>query len=105
AAESLWACDPMHGNTELSGARKTRRFEHILGELARTCDVHAAEGTRLGGAHLEITHQDVTECLGGASGVTETDLTRNYVTACDPRLNYEQALELAFTLGERIAAA
>ncbi len=101
----LWVCDPMHGNsTTLASGTKTRRFELIVDEMLRTYDVLAAEGggTHLGGIHVELTGEDVTECLGGASGVSEADLPRNYVSVCDPRLNYEQALELAFALGERM---
>ncbi|MBC7835992.1 MAG: 3-deoxy-7-phosphoheptulonate synthase [Phycisphaerales bacterium] len=107
-APALWSCDPMHGNTLLrNGARrpvrKTRAFTDILSELVDSCDIHAACGSHLAGLHVELTHEDVTECLGGASGITEADLDTNYATACDPRLNYEQALELAFRLGERLA--
>ncbi len=102
----LWVCDPMHGNsTTLASGVKTRRFDRIVQEMLRTYDVLAAEGTRLGGIHVELTGEDVTECLGGASGVAEADLVRNYASPCDPRLNYEQALELAFALGERMERA
>ncbi|MEX2218879.1 MAG: 3-deoxy-7-phosphoheptulonate synthase class II [Phycisphaerales bacterium] len=101
----LWVCDPMHGNTEVVGegsARKTRRFDAILGELGICWDLHSDLGGRLGGVHVEVTDQDVTECLGGASGVREEDLDRRYTSACDPRLNYDQAMELAFMLAERM---
>ena len=95
----LWCCDPMHGNGEtLGNGVKTRRFENIRGELDRAFDIHAACGTRLGGVHLELTGENVTECLGGARDLTETDLTRAYKSSVDPRLNYEQSLELAMLI-------
>ena len=95
----LWVCDPMHGNTEsTSNGYKTRRFENIRSELEQAFEIHAAAGTRLGGAHLELTGEDVTECTGGARELTETDLERAYRTTVDPRLNYEQALELAMLI-------
>ena len=92
----LWVCDPMHGNTETTrNGYKTRRFRNIRSELEQAFDLHAAAGSRLGGVHLELTGEDVTECLGGARELTETDLERAYRSTVDPRLNYEQALELA----------
>jgi 3-deoxy-7-phosphoheptulonate synthase len=95
----LWVCDPMHGNTEsTSNGYKTRRFENIRSELEQAFEIHAAAGTRLGGAHLELTGEDVTECTGGARELTETDLERAYRTTVDPRLNYEQALEIAMLI-------
>ena len=95
----LWVADPMHGNTEsTSNGTKTRRFENILGELELAFDLHAAAGTRLGGVHLELTGENVTECLGGARDLTETDLARAYRSTVDPRLNYEQSLELAMLI-------
>ncbi|MCC5824379.1 MAG: 3-deoxy-7-phosphoheptulonate synthase [Planctomycetes bacterium] len=95
----LWMSDPMHGNGIKTGAGiKTRSFDDILLELERTVDAHKAEGTHLGGVHFELTGEDVTECIGGAAGVGEDDLTRNYASPCDPRLNYQQSLELAFLL-------
>lgn len=95
----LWCCDPMHGNTEtLSNGIKTRRFENIRSELDHAFDIHAAAGTRLGGVHLELTGEDVTECLGGASDLTPDDLQRAYKSSVDPRLNYEQSLELAMLI-------
>ena len=95
----LWVCDPMHGNTEAtSNGYKTRRFANIGRELEMAFDVHAAAGTRLGGVHLELTGEDVTECLGGARALTETDLERAYMSSVDPRLNYEQALEVAMLI-------
>jgi len=101
----LWVVDPMHGNTRKSGnGYKTRSFDDIQRELAWTLDAHAAVGTILGGVHFEMTGEDVTECTGGAAGITEDDLSLNYATACDPRLNYRQALEMAFLLGRRMRA-
>jgi 3-deoxy-7-phosphoheptulonate synthase len=98
----LWCCDPMHGNTETStGGLKTRRFENILKELDLAFRVHAQLGTYLGGAHIELTGEDVTECTGGARGLTDADLQRTYRSQVDPRLNYEQALELAMLIAER----
>ena len=95
----LWMVDPMHGNGTTTGSGiKTRNFDDILLELERTVDAHRGAGTVLGGVHFELTGEDVTECVGGASGVTEGDLSRNYVSLCDPRLNYQQSLELAFLL-------
>lgn len=100
----LWSCDPMHGNTETTaGGYKTRRFEKVLNELERCFRILRAEGARLGGVHIELTGDDVTECVGGASGVTENDLARAYRSQVDPRLNYEQALELALLLSRLMA--
>jgi 3-deoxy-7-phosphoheptulonate synthase len=101
----LWVSDPMHGNTEnAAGGLKTRRMENIGLELTRAFDVHEAEGSRLGGVHLEMTGEDVTECTGGARGLTDADLQRAYRSQVDPRLNYEQALELALMIAERSKA-
>jgi 3-deoxy-7-phosphoheptulonate synthase len=95
----LWCCDPMHGNTELTSTGiRTRRFEKILAELETSFRVLDEGGAHLGGVHFELTGENVTECLGGASGVTEADLTRDYRSQLDPRLNYEQAMELALVL-------
>ena len=92
----LWVCDPMHGNTETSSnGYKTRRFANIRSELEQSFDLHAAAGTRLGGVHLELTGEDVTECTGGARDLTDADLARAYRSNVDPRLNYEQGLEIA----------
>jgi 3-deoxy-7-phosphoheptulonate synthase len=92
----LWVCDPMHGNTETSSnGYKTRRFANIRSELEQSFDLHAAAGTRLGGVHLELTGEDVTECTGGARDLTDADLARAYRSNVDPRLNYEQGLEVA----------
>ncbi|GAB2498387.1 3-deoxy-7-phosphoheptulonate synthase class II [Pseudoxanthomonas sangjuensis] len=95
----LWVCDPMHGNTEsTSNGYKTRRFDNILGEVEQSFDLHAAAGTRLGGVHLELTGEDVTECTGGARELTDADLERCYRSTVDPRLNYEQSLEIALAI-------
>jgi len=99
----LWVCDPMHGNTEkLDNGYKTRRFERILGELESSFRVHAGMDSVLGGVHFELTGDDVTECIGGARGLAEADLERAYRTAVDPRLNYEQALELAMAIARNL---
>ena len=99
----LFCCDPMHSNTEtLGNGFKTRRFQNIRDELDRAFDSHAAAGTRLGGVHLELTGENVTECMGGARDLTETDLTRAYKSTVDPRLNYEQALELSLLIARRM---
>ncbi len=95
----LWVADPMHGNTEsTSNGHKTRQFDNIRGELDQAFDIHAAVGTFLGGVHLELTGEDVTECMGGARGLSESDLDRAYKSMVDPRLNYEQSLELAMLI-------
>ena len=95
----LWVCDPMHGNTEKLGSGvKTRRFANIRSELEQAFDIHAAAGTYLGGVHLELTGEDVTECMGGARDLSEADLARAYRSTVDPRLNYEQSLELAMLI-------
>jgi 3-deoxy-7-phosphoheptulonate synthase len=98
----VWLCDPMHGNTISIGDKKTRRFDSIIGELRGFFDIHAAEGTIAGGAHVEMTGQDVTECVGGARGLAASDLGARYETFCDPRLNAEQSLELAFLIAEEL---
>jgi len=95
----LWCCDPMHGNTETTrDGIKTRRFSNILRELESSWRILREQGTHLGGVHFELTGENVTECVGGASGVTEADLARAYRTQLDPRLNYEQGMELALLL-------
>lgn len=95
----LWSCDPMHGNTEVTASGlKTRRFEHILDELRQAFRIHADAGVPLGGVHFELTGDDVTECIGGARGLAEADLERAYKSHVDPRLNYEQALEMAMAI-------
>ena len=101
----VWLCDPMHGNTISTAAKlKTRNFDSILGEVRGFFDAHAAEGTWAGGVHVEMTGRDVTECVGGAHMLTEADLSRSYETFCDPRLNAEQSLELAFLVAEELKA-
>lgn len=93
----VWQADPMHGNTKsTSSGVKTRHFEDILSELRQALEIHRAAGSFLGGVHLELTGEAVTECCGGAGGLTEQDLSERYETFCDPRLNEKQALELAF---------
>jgi 3-deoxy-7-phosphoheptulonate synthase len=95
----LWCCDPMHGNTESTSAGiKTRRFDKILKELELAFRLLREGGTHLGGVHFELTGDNVTECVGGASGITEADLERDYRTQLDPRLNYEQSMEMALVL-------
>ena len=98
----LWICDPMHGNTESSqSGLKTRRFENILRELELATRIHQDLGSQLGGVHVELTGEDVTECTGGARGLGDLDLQRAYKSTVDPRLNYEQSLELALLIAER----
>ncbi len=102
----IWSCDPMHGNTlKTASGYKTRPFDRILGEVSSFMDVVTAEGAYPGGVHVEMTGQQVTECLGGASAVTEEDLSSRYHTHCDPRLNGTQALDLAFLIAEKLRSA
>ena len=99
----IWSIDPMHGNTLMAASGyKTRPFDRIIGEVKGFIDVAEAEGVHPGGVHLEMTGQNVTECIGGAQAVTEDDLSSRYHTHCDPRLNADQALELAFLIAERL---
>ncbi|MCA9296834.1 MAG: 3-deoxy-7-phosphoheptulonate synthase, partial [Phycisphaerales bacterium] len=99
----LWMCDPMHGNTEKTTAgTKTRKFEHILAELEQAFEIHRARSSYLGGVHFELTGENVTECTGGARGLSEDDLARAYRSSVDPRLNYEQSLELAMLIAKRV---
>ena len=100
----VWICDPMHGNTTTVAGYKTRPFDAIISEVRGFFDVHEAEGSFAGGVHVEMTGSDVTECLGGAHKLSETDLSANYATTCDPRLNAEQSLELAFLIAEELKA-
>lgn len=100
----LWCCDPMHGNTIVTESGvKTRNFDDILGELNHAFDIHHELNSSLGGVHFELTGDNVTECLGGARGLTETDLSKAYLTDIDPRLNYEQSLELAMLIARRMS--
>ncbi|MBA3393858.1 MAG: 3-deoxy-7-phosphoheptulonate synthase class II [Deltaproteobacteria bacterium] len=99
----LWVCDPMHGNTETTPTGiKTRRFDNIMTELEQSFELHAELGSYLGGVHIELTGEDVTECIGGARGLTEIDLERAYKSRVDPRLNYEQALEIAMRISKHL---
>ena len=101
----VWQCDPMHGNTiESPSGYKTRHFERIVDEVRGFFEVHRALGTHPGGIHVELTGEDVTECLGGAQEIRDADLAGRYETACDPRLNTQQALELAFEVAEMLRA-
>ena len=99
----VWSCDPMHGNTiKASNGYKTRPLDSILSEVKQFIDIHKAEGTYAGGVHFEMTGQNVTECLGGTQEILEEDLTDRYHTHCDPRLNANQALDLAFLISEKL---
>ena len=101
----VWQCDPMHGNTEETpDGVKTRHLDRVIDEVDGFFDVHASLGTHPGGLHVELTGDDVTECIGGTAELTAADLGRRYETACDPRLNIEQSLELAFRVAERLVA-
>ena len=102
-AKVVWSCDPMHGNTiKSSTGYKTRPFESVLREVRELFGIHKAEGTIPGGVHFEMTGKDVTECTGGVRAVTDEDLSDRYHTACDPRLNASQSLELAFLVAEEL---
>ncbi|CAN5621251.1 hypothetical protein BH24ACT5_BH24ACT5_24410 [soil metagenome] len=99
----VWACDPMHGNTYAApNGRKTRHFDAIVREIAGFVRAHRAEGTWPGGIHVELTGENVTECLGGADDLSDIDLDHRYETICDPRLNARQSLDLAFRLAELV---
>jgi 3-deoxy-D-arabino-heptulosonate 7-phosphate (DAHP) synthase len=99
----IWSCDPMHGNTiKAATGFKTRPFDSVLKEVKNFFGVHQSEGSYAGGLHVEMTGQDVTECTGGAQKISENDLSNRYRTHCDPRLNADQALELAFLISEEI---
>jgi 3-deoxy-7-phosphoheptulonate synthase len=101
----VWSIDPMHGNTlKAANGYKTRPFDRVLTEVTRFLDVAHAEGVHPGGVHLEMTGQNVTECVGGARALTEADLSHRYHTHCDPRLNADQALELSFLIAEALRA-
>ncbi len=99
----LWVCDPMHGNTvSTQSGQKTRRFDDVVSELRTAFAIHRQCGSRLNGVHLELTGEDVTECVGGSSGLSEDDLKIAYNSTCDPRLNYQQAMEIAFAIAHEI---
>jgi 3-deoxy-7-phosphoheptulonate synthase len=99
----LWICDAMHGNTHTTASGiKTRRFEDIYSEVEQSFEIHRAMGGQLGGVHVELTGENVTECTGGANGLSEADLERAYESQVDPRLNYEQSLELAFLIARKM---
>ncbi|HTV34465.1 MAG TPA: 3-deoxy-7-phosphoheptulonate synthase class II [Methylocella sp.] len=101
----VWSCDPMHGNTvKAAGGYKTRPFDRIMSEIRSFFAIHRAEGTYAGGIHLEMTGKNVTECIGGARAISEADLRDRYHTYCDPRLNAEQAIEVAFLVAELLKA-
>jgi len=100
-----WVCDPMHGNTfEAPSGHKTRRFDDVLDEVAGFFEVHRGLGTHPGGIHVEFIADDVTECIGGGHEIVEGDLEQRYETACDPRLNRRQSLDLAFLVAELLSA-
>ena len=100
----LWVCDPMHGNTfEAPSGYKTRRFDDVIDEIRGFFDVHRGLGTVPGGLHIELTGDDVTECLGGSEKIDDADLATRYETLCDPRLNHQQSLETAFLVAEMLA--
>ncbi len=102
----VWSCDPMHGNTiKSSNGYKTRPVDAILTEMKQFFQVHKSEGTFGGGVHLEMTGKNVTECIGGSFQVTEEDLSSRYHTHCDPRLNADQSLELAFMIADTLKEA
>jgi 3-deoxy-7-phosphoheptulonate synthase len=104
-ADVVWCCDAMHGNTvKSSTGYKTRPFESVLREVREFFEIHNAEGTIPGGVHFEMTGQDVTECTGGVRAVTDENLSDRYHTACDPRLNASQSLELAFLVADELVS-
>lgn len=99
----LWSCDPMHGNTQTTRSGiKTRSFDDVISEIITAFKIHKDVGTRMAGIHLELTGEDVTECIGGPGNLSESDLTRDYRSQVDPRLNYEQAMEVAFMISEQM---
>jgi len=101
----LWICDPCHGNTEItSDGIKTRNFDNMMSELVSTFDIHKISGSHLGGVHLELTGDDVTECTGGSANLQEQHLSSNYETFCDPRLNYTQSLDIAFAISDQLSS-
>ena len=99
----VWSCDPMHGNTLVSTTGfKTRPFNNVVKEVKNVFEVHQSEGSYAGGLHIEMTGQNVTECTGGAKNISDQDLSSRYHTHCDPRLNADQALELAILISDEI---
>ena len=101
--QAVWICDPMHGNTHsTSTGVKTRKFEDIYREVEQAFDIHASMGQTLGGVHIEVTGENVTECIGGSAGLNEADLSRAYESEVDPRLNYDQTLELTFLIARKM---
>jgi len=99
----IWSCDPMHGNTIKSTTGfKTRPFNNVVNEVKNVFGVHQSEGSYAGGLHIEMTGQNVTECTGGAKNISDQDLSSRYHTHCDPRLNADQALEMAFLISDEI---
>ena len=103
-ATVTWICDPMHGNTfESTGGYKTRNFDDIVEEVRGFFQVHRDLGTVPGGLHVELTGNDVTECIGGSTKILDADLEKRYETVCDPRLNHRQSLELAFLVAEMLS--
>jgi 3-deoxy-7-phosphoheptulonate synthase len=102
----VWSTDPMHGNTlKASNGYKTRPFDRVLSEVRSFIEIGQAEGVHPGGVHLEMTGQNVTECIGGARALSEDELSHRYHTHCDPRLNADQALELSFLVAEKLKSA
>ncbi|RYZ55131.1 MAG: 3-deoxy-7-phosphoheptulonate synthase [Proteobacteria bacterium] len=100
----VWSIDPMHGNAiKTDAGTKTRNFDDILGEVTESLNIHKTAGSKLGGIHFELTGDDVTECIGGSAGITADELSHNYETYCDPRLNYSQSLEMAFLVSQLMA--
>ena len=100
----VWVCDPMHGNTfKAASGHKTRHVDAVITEIRGFFSVHRAEGTWPGGVHVELTGEDVTECLGGSEEVLDSHLERRYLSACDPRLNARQSLDLAFQVAELLS--
>jgi len=100
----LWVCDPCHGNTEVTAEGfKTRNFGNMMSELLSSFEIHKQCGSHLGGAHLELTGDDVTECVGGSMDLQAQHLSTNYETFCDPRLNYTQSLDIAFAISDQLS--
>ena len=100
----VWACDPMHGNTYAEGDKKTRHFDDVFAEVCSFFKIHRKLGSWPGGIHVELTGENVTECLGGAAEIVPEDLGKRYETMCDPRLNANQSLDLAFSVAELLSS-